>query len=137
MMTSNTAIARGSIEPRDWRQEAFAEQAEGPQLGRAQGVDGYHGDIEAEVTWSGLTVIDRNGVGTLVSLQRMVGTIGGRSGAWVVRIDGTFEGAASRGQLTIVRGSGTGELSGISGQGQFGYEGGKESWYTLKYQLEE
>ena len=50
--------------------------------------------------------------------MEITGTIGGRSGSLVLRGTGTYDGTTARGVSTIVPGSGTGGLAGISGSAE-------------------
>jgi Protein of unknown function (DUF3224) len=71
----------------------------------------------------------------MLSLQRMIGVVGGRSGTFVLRICGTFDGTGSRATWDVVPGSSTGELRDISGTG--GFESSSETTtYTLDYSLD-
>jgi Protein of unknown function (DUF3224) len=64
----------------------------------------------------------------MLSLQRMIGVVGGRSGTFVLRICGTFDGTGSRATWDVVPGSSTGELRDISGTG--GFESSSETTTT-------
>jgi hypothetical protein len=70
-----------------------------------------------------------------VGLQTMTGSLAGRSGSFVLRTSGTFDGSKAVGELTVVEGSGTGELAGISGTGSFSAPMGSEAELTLEYEL--
>lgn len=127
--------ATGTVESKSWEQTPYAGAKHAPELTAASGVDVYHGDIEGEGHWRGLTVAGPEGTGDLLSLQRMTGVVGGRSGTFVLRISGTFDGTGSRATWEVVPGSGTGGLRGISGTG--GYEtSGDTTTYTLDYRLD-
>ena len=54
-----------------------------------------------------------------VGLERIVGTVGDRSGSFVLQHTGTFDGAVAKAKLSVVPGSGTGGLAGIEGEGTF------------------
>jgi hypothetical protein len=70
-----------------------------------------------------------------VGLQTVTGSLVGRSGSFVLRTAGTFDGSKAEGELTVVEGSGTGELAGISGTGSFSAPMGSEAELTLDYEL--
>jgi Protein of unknown function (DUF3224) len=113
----------------------YAAAVQAPELAAASGVDVYHGDTEGEGHWRGLTIAGPDGNGDLLSLQRMICAVGGRSGTFVLRISGTFDGTGSRATWEVVPGSGTGELGGISGTGGF-QSSGETTNYTLDYTLD-
>ena len=53
----------------------------------------------------------------------------------MLRSVGTFDGSKAVGELTVVSGSGTGDLSGISGTGSFDAPMGDSAALTLDYEL--
>lgn len=55
-----------------------------------------------------------DGTGHAIALERITGTLGGRSGSFVLQHNGTF----AAGALMVLPGSGTGELAGLRGEGQ-------------------
>jgi hypothetical protein len=53
----------------------------------------------------------------------------------MLQTDGTFDGKVAKGTLTIVPGSGTDELAGLSGSGEFNAPMGGEPSSELEYEL--
>jgi hypothetical protein len=78
---------------------------------------------------------ERDGEPRLVGLQRIEGSVGGRSGAFVIEATSDHDGTQSRGSWRIVNGSGTGELASSAGQGRFEAPGGRTATYRLDYEL--
>ena len=134
MNDTTNVIATGTAESKSWEQTPYAAAEQAPELAAASG-DVYHGDVEGEGHWRGLTIVGPDGSGDLLSLQRMICVVGGRSGTFVLRISGTFDGTGSRATWEVVPGSGTGELRGISGTGGF-ESSGETTTYTLDYTLD-
>jgi Protein of unknown function (DUF3224) len=132
--TNVTAI--GTIESKSWEQTPYAAREQAPELAAANGVDVYHGDIEGEGHWRGLTLAGPDGAGDLLSMQRMICVLGGQSGTFVLGIIGTFDRTGSRATWEVVPGSGTGELRGISGNGGF-ESSGETTSYTLDYTIDD
>jgi uncharacterized protein DUF3224 len=128
MSTTQRLIARGTIEATDWQDEPFIQS-----LSRPHGVDLYHGDLEAEATWAGASFAAADGSGTFVSLQRMHGRLGDRSGSFVLAVDGAFKGGETHASLRVVPSSGTGGLASLQGDGRLTYVSGGQSSYTLEY----
>jgi hypothetical protein len=64
---------------------------------------------------------------------RVTGKLDGREGSFVLENRGTFDGKAAAGPLTIVPGSGSGELAGLRGGGSAPM--GNEAKFTLDYEL--
>jgi hypothetical protein len=136
MNDTRNVRATGTVESKSWEQTPYAAAAgHAPELAAASGVDVYHGDVEGEGHWRGLTIAGPDGTGDLLSLQRMICVVGGRSGTFVLRISGTFDGTGSRANWEVAPGSGTGELRGISGTGGF-ETNGETTTYTLHYTLD-
>jgi Protein of unknown function (DUF3224) len=52
-----------------------------------------------------------------------------------MRVSGTFDGEEARGELSVVPGSGTGDLDGITGRGEFSAPRGPEARVSLDYNL--
>jgi hypothetical protein len=73
--------------------------------------------VEANGTFSAVMHYDATGASIYLGLLCVEGTLDGRSGSFVLRETGTFDGKVSRAELSIVPWSGTGELAGIQGSG--------------------
>jgi hypothetical protein len=56
-----------------------------------------------------------DGTSSFVTVMRLTGILDGRAGSFVLRGEGAFDGTTASGRMTIVAGSGTGGLAGISG----------------------
>jgi len=56
-----------------------------------------------------------DGTSSFVTVMRLTGILDGRAGSFVLRGEGAFDGTTASGQMTVVAGSGTGGLAGISG----------------------
>ncbi len=106
------------------------------RLTRVAGTQRFGGAIEGEgsVEWVFGYRADRSAV--FAGLQRIEGSLAGRSGSFVLELSGEHDGKSSRGRWRIVDGSGTGELSGIRGEGTFEAPGGPEASYELDYGLD-
>jgi Protein of unknown function (DUF3224) len=128
--------ATGTVESGTFNEETYSEVAGGLKLTRADGVDQYHGDIEGEATYSGITIYEPSGAATLLSVQRIVGQLGDRKGSFVVQIDGTVdESGGSEATWKVLKGSGTDQLAGLTGKGGFVYTASQNE-YTLTYDFE-
>jgi hypothetical protein len=96
----------------------------------------FTGDIDAVSLVHALQVRRGDGSASMVSVQRVEGKLGGRQGTFVL------QGAeiVANGEITatwfVVPGSGTGDLSGLRGEGGFKGEFGKGSNGTLDYWFE-
>jgi Protein of unknown function (DUF3224) len=119
-----------------WEENPYVETEEGGKLSRASVKQAISGDIEGrgEVEW--LMCYRPDQTADFVGLQRVVGALGGRSGSFVLESSGTYDGTEARGALTVVRGSGTGDLAGIVGRGEFRAPHGPEAQVSLDYDFE-
>jgi hypothetical protein len=130
-----TMHATGTIEGKVWEERPFAEQEGAQKLSRANGTDLYHGEIEAEGTFEYLMLYGADGVTPFIGMTRIVGRLGERQGSFVVRGDGTHSEAGVVSALTIMRGSGTDALAGITGEGKLIWNE-QEQRLSLDYDFE-
>jgi len=93
----------------------------------------FTGDIEAESSVRALQLQHADGSATQVSLQRVRGTLDGRRGTFVLQGAQRVEHGKIAATWFVVPGSGTGELTGLRGEGGFAGEFGKGSEGTLDY----
>ena len=77
-----------------------------------------------------------DGTATYLGQSRIEGTLAGRTGSFVVQGDGEFDGTTARTSQSVVAGSGTGELRGISGSLIAGAEHGPAANLALSYEFE-
>ena len=56
-----------------------------------------------------------DGTSAYVSLMQLSGALGGRTGSFVLQGSGGFDGRTAEGTMKVVEGSGTGQLTGITG----------------------
>jgi hypothetical protein len=66
----------------------------------------------------------------------VAGSVGDRSGSFVLQVSGSFDGGEAKGDWSVVPGSGTGELDGLRGRGGFSAPPGSEAAVTLEYEFE-
>jgi hypothetical protein len=105
-----------------------------PSLGRFSLDKQYHGDLEATSRGEMLSAGKPPTAGA-VAMEKVTGKLHGRSGTFVLQHSGTMEqGAATSWSIVVVPGSGTGELTGLSGKMEIIIENGKHS-YVFDYTL--
>lgn len=108
----------------------------GTPIGRLALDKDFHGDISA--TSHGVMLAIRTAVegsAAYSALEQVSGTVAGRSGSFVLQHTGTMHAGNQHLVVTIVPGSGTGELAGIMGMMEIIIEGG-EHRYRLQYTLD-
>jgi uncharacterized protein DUF3224 len=134
-MTETTGKASGGFTIKAWDEQPYAELDQAPKLTHARVTTTYGGDLEGEGTSELLMVYDQADA-TYAGYERVVGSLGGRSGSFVLRLDGGFEDGAARTTWTVVEGTGTGDLAGLRGEGGYlAKQGEPEVAYELRWSL--
>jgi hypothetical protein len=128
--------ASGNFDVKTWDEKSYVEIEGGGKLTRASVTQSMDGDFEGEATTEYLMCYREDGTASYVGLQRVVGRLGGRAGSFVLQVNGAFDGGVASGALTVVSGSGTGDLRGLRGQGSFGAPIGSRASVTLDYEIE-
>ena len=128
-----TADARFAITR--WDEKPWSEGPDVPRLTRASVTRSYSGDIAGEGQVEYLMMYRADGSATFVGLERVVGRIGDRSGAFVLLRNGVFEGGQAKETYSIIPGSATGDLQGLQGEGTSAVGHGLEHPFTLSYEL--
>jgi hypothetical protein len=106
-----------------WDENPYAEFDGVGKLTRAITAQVYSGDIVGESRGDLLMYYgDPDTPVHYTGLERVTGTVGGRSGSFVVQAEGTFTGGVAETTWSVVPGSGTDELTGLHGEG--GYRSG-------------
>jgi len=112
-----------------------ADKATGSTLARYSLDKQYHGDLEATAKGTMLTAgTDVKGSAGYVAIERVTGTLKGRSGSFVLQHSGTLTRGEPQQSITVVPDSGTGQLVGITGKLTVIITAGKHS-YEFDYAL--
>jgi hypothetical protein len=114
-------------------EESYGE-AEGTELSRVHISRSFSGDLEG-ASIAELLIAKSEGGGGYVGHDRITGTLQGKSGGFVFQHSGMMgpEGVTNTG--TIVPGSGSGELAGITGEGRMLADEEGNHTLTLEYEL--
>jgi Protein of unknown function (DUF3224) len=141
------AVARSKAEPRR-RTQAKAkitvqsseakpyDQTANPKLMEIRLNETFAGDIDGKSPVRALQVLRDDHSASLVSVQRFRGKLGGRQGTFVLQGEEIVENGKIKATWFVVPGSGTGDLSGLRGEGGFEGDFGKGSDGTLDYWFE-
>jgi hypothetical protein len=128
----------GTFEQKTWDEKPYSEGEGEPKLTRVSATKSFHGDIEGEGSVEYLMVYPDESSALYTGLERVVGSIEGRSGSFVLNLDGTFEGGIAKTNWSVVPGSGTGDLRGLHGSGGFVAQHGESVVpFTLEYDFGE
>ena len=100
--------ANATFQVKSWEENPFNEMEGGPKLTRASIKKSFSGDIEGEGTLEYLMMYRTDGTASFTGLERIVGSVGGRAGSFVLEHRGTFAGDTAKATWSVVPGSGTG-----------------------------
>jgi len=117
--------------------QKLADSAADSTLGRLSIEKQFHGDLEAvskgEMLSAGTGV---KGSAGYVAIERVNGTLQGRSGAFALQHSGTMTRGAAQLSVAVVPDSGTGQLAGLAGTMAINIVDGKH-FYDFDYTIEE
>ena len=132
-----TNHAKGTFEVKASQQKPDNTDAEAANIGRMSLDKQYHGDLEGtgkgEMLAAGTEV---KGSAGYVAMERVTGTLHGRSGSFVLQHNGTMTRGTPELTITVVPDSGTGQLVGLAGKMKIIITDGKHS-YEFDYALPE
>ncbi len=126
--------ATGSFEITATPQPPY-DTADGVTLGRMTITKQFHGALEATSLVEMLSAMTSvKGSAGYVAIERVVGTLDGRAGSFVLQHSGTMTRGEPQLSVSIVPDAGTGELKGIVGKMMIDIVD-KKHFYTLDYKL--
>jgi hypothetical protein len=128
--------AQGKFEVQSWEENPYVELEGDAKLTRASVGQAFTGDFEGEGSVEWLMCYREDKTADFVGLQRFVGRLGSRSGSFVMKTQGSFDGSEAKGDFEVVARSGTDELSGITGTGGFAAPMGSMASVELEYDFE-
>jgi hypothetical protein len=112
------------------------DQTAWPALMEIRLSETFTGDINGEATVRALEILGEDQSASLVSEQRFRGKLGERQGSFVLQGQEIVVNGKIKATWFVVPGSGTGDLSGLRGEGGFEGDFGKGSDGTLDYWFE-
>lgn len=115
---------------------AYDEPAEGPALTRIHVEESFSGDIAGAGVVEFLQAARADRAASFVGIERVSGSVGGRAGTFLLQDAGTVNGNIVSGDWSVIQGSGTGELSGLRGEGGFRASLGEGAQVYLDYWFE-
>lgn len=113
-MTTNV---HAEFEVTSWDEQEFDKGDDTARLTEAIVAKSYSGDIDGTSATRWLMAYTADGSAAFVGIERVQGTVAGQTGTLVLQHVGTFADGAARATLSVL--SGTGELDGASGDGDF------------------
>ena len=108
-----------------------------PAFGRRSLDKQFHGDLDATSQGEMLSVGSPQGSGGYVAIERVSGTLHGRKGSFALQHNATMTRGAPHLNIIVVPGTGTGELTGLSGTMKIHIAPGGAYSYEFEYSLDE
>jgi len=109
-----TTTLETKLEIKSWDEKPYREFEDGRNFTRAEVELGAADGIES-ATFEALMFNRADGTSSYVSLMQITAILEGRSGSFVLRGTGGYDGVTASSESEVVTGSGTGELAGLSG----------------------
>ena len=114
---------------------AADDKADGSTLGRMSIDKHFHGDLEGTSKGEMLSAMtDVKGSAGYVAIERVTGTLKGRTGSFVLQHSATMTRGVPELSITVVPDSGSGQLVGLTGKMEIKINEGKHS-YDFEYSL--
>jgi hypothetical protein len=129
-----THQAKGTLHIIDWDEKPYVEWPDGAKLVKADVPATFSGDIEGEGGSQFLMAYTDERTSTFTGLQRVEGSLGGRTGRFVLQITGGYQEGVAQVNWSVIPGSGTDQLKGLRGQG--GYTAGPGDYPNIPVSLE-
>ena len=118
-----------------WDEETHDEYEGGWKLTRAVVQKKFTKGIEGTGSLEYLMIYTDEGTASFVGFEHIAGSLGNRSGSFVLQHVGTYAEGISKAAMIVIPDSGTGELSGLCGKGDFEFGHAQEFTFTLEYSL--
>jgi hypothetical protein len=127
--------AKSTFEVKGWDEKTVNEVDGRLKITRASVVFAYHGDLEGESAMEYVMAYGEDGSATVIGLERITGRLNGKQGTFTLQSHGGYANGSARGDVTVVEGSGTGELQGLRGHGTSMATSDGKSAFELEYEI--
>ena len=126
--------AKGTILHNNWDEKPYHESA--PQKSTKANIEVvFDGDLKAKARTDFLMQYPDDTHCHYAGYLLVEGELAGRKGSFIIFETGTWENGVASSRWEIVKASGTGELTGISGGGSYQAEHDKTVHYQIDYTL--
>jgi hypothetical protein len=134
--TKDAPMPQHAVGPFDVKVTHQDDNSADPLLARMTLDKQYHGDLEAtgqgQMLTAGTAV---KGSGAYVAIEKVSGTLKGRTGSFVLQHSGTMTQNVPQLSITVVPDSGAGQLEGITGKMTITIAPGGKHSYDFEYTL--
>jgi len=120
----------------NWEESYYTPEGTWPRLSTVESANTFTGVVEAETILRYTMIYLTETRGVFTGLQTFTGTVAGRRGSFTVQEQGAWEDTTVTSEFTVIPGSGTGDLAGISGTGEYRAVQGQDAYpYTFDFDL--
>ena len=127
--------AKATFKIVSWNEEAFDDPEGGPKLTQVHVKKSFEGDLTGTGNLMYVMTYLDGGSASFSGFEKLVGSLDGRTGSFVLRHTGSYDGEKATAECEVVPGSGTDELAGLSGTGGFSAGHAEEHEITLEYKV--
>ncbi|MGE7933847.1 DUF3224 domain-containing protein [Viridibacillus arvi] len=117
-------------------EKPFSEFEGGPKLTKGNFKMAYVGELQGESILQELKCYLADGSATVFGFEQFTGSLGDRSGTFVLEHVGKFENGVLTSKRNVVIGSCTGDLIGLKGEVNFQTGSAEQFTITLEYRFE-
>jgi hypothetical protein len=133
---SDKTRANAVITVHKYEPVSYSEPDQGPVLARIHVEESFSGDIIGDGVVEFLQAARADGSASFVGIERVTGTVGRRTGTFLLQDAGTVAENIVSGEWFVIPGSATGSLKGLRGTGGFRANLGEGAQVHLDYWFE-
>ena len=131
-----TTHAEATFKVDAWDEKPWDTADGQPKMTRAEVRKSFTGDLEGTSQLQYLMTYREDGSADFVAMERIRGSLAGKRGTFVLSHVGAFVDGAASGTWTVIQGSGTDDLEGITGSSEFSIPKGEEAFpFALDYEI--
>jgi Protein of unknown function (DUF3224) len=127
--------ATSTFEVKSWDEKTVNDVDGKLKVTRATVVFAYQGDLVGQSSMEYVMAYREDASATVLGLERVSGQLDGKAGTFVLESRGGYADGTASGALTVVEGSGTGELAGIRGHGKSTATSDGKTAFELEYEI--
>lgn len=135
-MSKPAGRATGTITVTSYTPTPYEQPENGVSLVEIHVTEEFAGDLQGTGVVRFLQALGADGSASFCGIERFSGALGGMHGTFLLQDSGTVDGQSVRGTWFVVPGSGTGELTGLRGDGGFEADLGAGAHVWLDYRFE-
>jgi hypothetical protein len=128
-----TVEGKSTFQITGWDEKTYQEIGGGAKLTNARVTQSYSGAIEGTSSIEYLMSYTIQGTASFVGLERVSGTVAGKSGTFVLQHAGSFSEGNARSSWSVVPGSGTDDLASLRGSGSYVAGHGEPAQVSFTY----